>query len=130
MLIVLLVYYPFPIALSLLKKFGVREKDYYRIVSDAHVKKFSYHYSEGLELQPPFLEMKNVVVKDVDFQKDQKDKCFAFLTKWKSMFGSGATYKRLICALLKIQRFEAAEAVCKMLQTASSVSISGMLNFC
>ena len=46
----------------------------------------------------------------------ESEKRIEFFCEWEKRSGSGATYKALICALLKIYCTEDAESVCKLLQ--------------
>ena len=66
---------------------------------------------------PAHLEMMSVVVDDIDrLSVEEDEKRRKFMSQWNSKKGSEATYKNLICALLKFDCKDNAENVCKLLQ--------------
>ena len=57
------------------------------------------------------------MAEDIDkSQKGERENRHEFLLIWKEMEGSGATYKQLITALLKIKCRQDAEKLCEMLK--------------
>ena len=103
--------------LQFLSTYQLAEKDCNGAVSEVHLQEISRSCCKKWRLLPAHLEMKEVVVNDIDrINGDEQEKRHAFLKKWKTVKGSGATYKILIKALLAIEYREDAESVCKLLQ--------------
>ena len=99
-----------------METFGLKEEDCTRVVTDDHLVKFTEDYGEDWRLIHAYLELKSIVARDIDKKNvDERNKRFGFFTKWKTLKLSGATYERLVCALLKVGNRVDAEAVCEML---------------
>lgn len=110
---------------SLMKQFGLEEKDCNGEVADAHLEEFTHHHGEDWRSLPAYLKMKNIVVRDIERKPcGEREKRLTFFIEWKSLVGSGATYKKLVHALLKIKCKQDAEAVCKMLQRTKPTTSS------
>ena len=111
---------------ELIKHYRLAEGDCNRPVSDSHLECISDSHCEHWRKLPAHLDLEAIVVKDIDrSQGDEGTKRLDFFRKWKEIKGSGATYKRLITALLKIDCREDAERVCKMLKGSGRPSASG-----
>ena len=102
---------------QILNTYKLEEKDCDGAVSDLHLEVISRSYCTKWKSLPAHLEMKEVVVNDIDrITGDEQEKRHAFLKKWKAVKGSEATYKKLINALLAIECRQDAESVCELLQ--------------
>ena len=89
------------------------------MVTDKHVDTISRSFCRRWDLLPTYLEMDRDVASDIKKQHremEEEDKKRAFFFKWIEEKGSRATYKKLIIALLEINRVNDAEKVCKLLQ--------------
>ena len=110
----------FTIHADLMESSGLSEEGGNRRVSDIHIEEISRLYCKRWKLLCPHLEMEGIIVSDVDHTgNDEREKRRAFLAAWKENKGSGATYRRLLYALLKIGCREDAEAVCKLYRQAT-----------
>ena len=95
-----------------------------QVVSDLHLEVISRSYCTKWKSLPAHLEMKEVVVNDIDrINGDEQEKRHAFLKKWKAVKGSEATYKKLINALLAIECREEAEGVRELLLSQQSAPV-------
>ena len=101
---------------SLVKQYNLGE-DVKSQVTDKHVEIISRSYCSKWKRLPSHLNMDSVIADDIDHQAvDEDEKRLKFLSTWKTTKGSGATYEKLISALLKIDCVNHAEGVCKILQ--------------
>ena len=104
-----------------MKRFGLSEQDMIKKVSDTHMEKISRSYCSQWRSLYSYLEVDQIVVSDVDrMNSSQREKRCAFFTAWREKMGSDATYRSLVCALLKIGCQEDAECVCKLLSSTDS----------
>lgn len=87
-------------------------------VSAVHLEAISRTCIEKWKSLPPYLGLDTTVADDIDkSEKEPAEKRYDFLKKWKQCKGSGATYRQLINALLRIDCRDDAECVCKMLDS-------------
>lgn len=100
--------------------YSLNEDKYNRKISDKHFDEVSRSHCSRWRSLRARLEMKNIVVDDIDRAPgaDEDEKRLSFFSKWKQKRGSKATYKCLISALLEIECVEDAEGVCKMLKNS------------
>lgn len=109
---------------SLLEHFKLKKEDYNLEVSDRHINDISRSHCRGWKFLPPHLEMKNIVMEDIDRGPgSEEDKRRSFLLKWKQTKGCNATYERLVSALLQIECRRDAESVCKLLKESISTQL-------
>ena len=102
---------------ELLKRYELTEEDLNKPVSDSHVEQISRSSCKHWKSLPGYLGLKPITAEDSDQKHfDPAEKRHDFFLKWKEIKGSGATYKQLIIALLKIDCREDAEAVCAVLK--------------
>ena len=104
---------------SMMKHFQLTDKDLNQQISDCHIAEISDSFCEKWRLLPPYLELEDIVEKDVDREhqgSDESEKRCSFLKKWKKIIGLKATYKMLISALLRVKCRNEAEGVCKLLK--------------
>lgn len=109
--------------MELLKEhFKIKEEDWSKEVSDSDLKEISHSYCSEWRLLPYHLGMKDIVVKNIERNKDdEEERKHAFFRQWKQEKGFDATYKQLISALLKIRHREDAENVCKLLIASANL---------
>ena len=101
--------------------FGLKGEDCIRVVTDAHLEEFTRDYGEDWRRIHSYLELKSIVVRDTDKKPvGEREKRHSFFAEWKFQKSDGATYEKLVSALLKIGNREDAEAVCEMLQSSKS----------
>lgn len=106
---------------ELMKEYGLTERDCNKPVSDNHVECISRSCCKHWKFLPAHLELETITAEDSDRKhSDPEAKRYDFFLKWKEIKGSGATYKQLIVALLKIDCRQDAEAVCNVLKGSSS----------
>ena len=86
-------------------------------VSDIHMLEISRLYCAKWRLLYSPLELDKMVVNDVDHMQNatEDEKRHAFLVTWRERKGCGATYEKLIHALMKIGRQEDAEGIQKLI---------------
>ena len=102
---------------ELMEHFKLAEKDYDKQVGDSHLECISRSHCEHWKRLPAHLGVDPIVAKDIDSgQGDEAAKRHNFFSTWKEKKGSGATYKQLITALLKVDCRQDAESVCEMLK--------------
>ena len=102
---------------SLLSKYQLKEEHISKQVSDKLLDKISRTCCQKWRSLHPWLDMKGIVGQDIDeLSTDGEGKRKAFLEKWKSVKGSEATYKKLVCALLEIECKDDAESVLKLIK--------------
>ena len=103
-------------ATSLIANYGLGD-DVNDQIKDNHVEMISRSYCGKWKRLPSYLNMESVIVDDIDYLAiDEDEKRLKFLSTWKTTKGSDATYEKLISALLKIERVNDAEGVCRILQ--------------
>lgn len=106
---------------SLLQLYKLTEEESNKQVTDSHLDDISRSNCSRWRSLPPQLEIENIVVEDIDREhKGEEEKRKDFFYAWKQKKGSLATYKKLICALLKIECKDDAEGVFKLLQQSLS----------
>ena len=67
---------------------------------------------------PPYLGVECIAIRDIERDgKSEPERRQTFLRKWKQVKGSGATYKAIIAALLKIRCREDAEKICVLVKS-------------
>ena len=72
------------------------------------------HCCEEYWRLPPHLGIEDTVFDDIKRdEKSEPERKLALFKKWKQTKGSGATYKAIIAAFLKIELMDDAEKVCK-----------------
>ena len=101
----------------LLELYHLSEQNCKKQVTDQHLEEISSSCCSKWKSLRPHMEMEEIVEHDIDASPvgGPEGKRRAFFFKWKNMKGSGATYRVLITALLKIRCREDAESVCKLL---------------
>ena len=99
---------------------ALENSDFDKQVSDAHLNDFSTNCcSEDWKLLCPHLKLNGVVAEDIDREPlSPKLKRKSFFGKWKQEKGSDATYRVLVCALLRINHRQDAEYLCKLLKNS------------
>jgi hypothetical protein len=110
-----------------MEDFKLSDTDCSLQVTDAHEEKISSSFCGKWRLLPSHLEMEDIVAEDIDREHpggEESEKRCSFLKKWKKMRGSGATYRKLINALLEAKCRSDAEGVCKLLQNHVSAAPS------
>ncbi len=76
----------------------------------------------------PYLDIPHDVVKWIHPNWTMKQKAdYFFYDCWKERKGSGATYRKLVTALLRIQKKATAVRVCKLLQQHDSLSTAPLV---
>ena len=96
-----------------IRRRSLTEKDCSKQVSDIHLESISSSCCKYWKKLPAHLELETMVADDIDSNyKEEEIRRFKFLLRWKEIKGSGATYSKLIIALLKIKCLEDAEKVC------------------
>ena len=107
---------------SLLDSHHLSEEDINKEITDGHIEVISRSLCGKWRSLPPHVDLDSIVVEDIDrLQSDEGEKRSKFFRIWKAKQGSRVTYKRLICALLKIECTQDAESVCKLLNDGDSV---------
>lgn len=92
---------------SILERFGLSLQDVDRVMSDAHLERFSGSCCKRWERLPPHLQLESYVADDISSSSNTPEvKRYTFLRKWKKIQGSNATYKQLLSALLVIESRE------------------------
>lgn len=100
----------------LVERFQLTEENCDRQVSDSHLEDISRSFCSRWRSLHSYLELEDLVVRDIDREhKEEEEKRNDFFFAWKQKKGSHATYRKLICALLKIEYRNDAEKVCKLL---------------
>ena len=111
--------------LQLMSRYRLTERQYNKQVSDIHLERLSRSGCKQWKSLPPHLELEAIVAEDIDkSQKGERGKRHEFLLTWKEMEGSGATYKQLITALLKIKCRQDAEKLCEMLKKSAKSQLA------
>ena len=101
---------------SLSKKYRLSEAGLNQQVTEQHINDISFSYCKKWRLLPTPFKMEQIVADDINRKcVDEDEKRHDFLLKWTDEKGSMATYKVLICALLKIKCDKEAEGVCKLI---------------
>ena len=108
-----------------MSRYRLTERQYNQQVSDTHLERLSRSGCKQWKSLPPHLELETIVAEDIDkSQKGEREKRHEFLLAWKDMEGSGATYKQLITALLKIKCRQDAEKLCEMLKKSAQSELA------
>lgn len=98
----------------------ILEEQYSKEISDVHMNMIARSCCENWRSLYSYLELEKIVVNDVireySHEESRRD---AFLKKWREKKGCGATYLKLVYALLKIGCKEDAEGVCKIVAGSS-----------
>ena len=111
---------------SLFSHHQVKEEDADKQVSDKHLDEISRTCCRKWKSLRPHLEMEEIVEHNIGRGPgDEEEKRRSFFFQWKDVMGSAATYKMLICALLKINCREDAECVCKLLAQSQGSQETG-----
>ena len=109
-------------SLELIASYHLAEKDTDKQITDEHIEVISRTSCSQWKSLPAHLGLPLITARDIDRGPgDEREKRNTFLTTWKAMNGSKATYKKLISALLKIECREDAESVCELLKNADSM---------
>ena len=107
---------------SLIARYHLTEEDVNKQITDQHIEIISRTSCSQWKSLPAHLGLLPITARDIDRGPgDEREKRNTFLTTWKAMKGSEATYKKLINALLTIECREDAESVCELLKDADSV---------
>ena len=89
---------------QLRRQYNLEKMELKKQVSDRHIQEFSTSHGRRWQSLPSHLELDQIVADDIDCKPiDEDKKRHSFLSRWKRMNGTRATYKVLVCALLKIQ---------------------------
>ena len=109
--------------LQLMGHYRLTERHYNQTVKDSHLEKLSRSGCKQWKSLPSHLKLETIVAEDIDkTQKEEREKRYDFLLKWKNTEGSAATYAQLISALLKIRCRRDAELLCEMVQKSARQS--------
>ena len=113
---------------DLVQFYELSESDCEREINEVDLADLSFTLGQGWRALPSRL---GVPSSDHVFQTEQEEK-HAFLSQWKDVKGSEATYKVLISALLDINCREEAEGMCRMLNASGPGRLEdmGMSNTC
>ncbi len=86
-------------------------------VTDSHVDEITGSNLEDWRSLPSHLELDRIVVNDIkrDYSVE-KERRKGFLMLWKERKGNGATYRRLVAALLRIESRQDAEYIVTLLR--------------
>ena len=99
--------------------FGLKVEEITKVVTDVHLVEFTEGYGEQWQIIPAYLELKSIVARDIKKSNmGERVKRHEFFNEWKTQKKSGATYERLVYALLKIGHREDADALCMMLKSS------------
>ena len=104
---------------DLLQEMNLMAEDCKQMITDIHISEISSRSCKEWKWLGPHLICNNsdIVVNDIDSKAiEEKEKRLKFLQKWVDQEGSGATYYKLIDALLKIPNKKDAEFVCRLVK--------------
>lgn len=104
---------------SLRAHYELAEDDWDKKISDSNLDRISLNCCSNWKLLPSQLELESIIVNDIEKSKTaitETDKRLEFFRQWKEKKGFGATYKKLVIALLNIDQRQDAECVCKLLK--------------
>lgn len=104
---------------ALLVHYNLQERDISQQISDGHIQDLSLSDCSKWRSLPGYLGLHSSVVDDINrdpIALEEGEKRKKFLEKWKKVKGSDASYKSLICALLKIECRQDAESVLKLIR--------------
>lgn len=108
---------------DLIKHYHLREEKCRQQISDVDTDEISRSLCRKWRSLPSHLGMNTIDADDIDRGPgNEEEKRRNFLLKWKHLKGSGATYEKLITALLEINCRADAEGVCKLIQPKQAVS--------
>lgn len=108
-------YLPSPAADTLIKQCGLTDADCNKEIRKSHLEKICRSFCNQWRLLPPQLEVGPAVMEKLEQDYPEEQQKRAFFLQWKEMKGPGASYKRLISALLAVGCKEDAESVCRLL---------------
>lgn len=109
---------------SMLKQYGLTDEDCNSVITDVHLDLISRSCCEHWKSLTSHLGLEAIITNDIDkIPKSEAAKRLDFFSQWKTIIGSGATYRLLITALLKINCGQDAEKVCEMLKESISEGI-------
>ena len=112
---------------SLLKKYELESGECGKKVTECHLQEIANNICENWKWLQPHLKLAKLVVKDINSKfSDEKDKRLEFFQRWVEQEGSGATYSKLVDALLAIKCKEDAEFVLALLQKQKVNGSSGV----
>lgn len=98
---------------------GISQEHLKEQVTSEHIRKISLEMTKW-EDWGSALELTRTQVEDIDREnRTMHTKRLAVLQVWEESFGSAATYKKLVDALLKFKMRKMAEFVCSLLKTPS-----------
>lgn len=86
-------------------------------ITDEHIEEISHSMCSQWESLPAYLDLPPIIVQDINRSSTattEREKRKIFFTTWKDEQGSGATYEKLISALLKIRCRQDAESIIKL----------------
>lgn len=87
-----------------------------REISTPHLESLCTSHFSQWRLLPSHLEVEGISVEGIDCKfAGERERRLAFFFQWKHMKGPGATYGRLLDALVVMKCVGDAEAVCKVL---------------
>ena len=96
--------------------FGLNVEEITKVVTDVHLADFTKDYGEDWEMMPAYLELNSIVARDIKKSNArERERRHEFFDEWKTQKKNGATYERLVYALLKIGNRKDADGVCRML---------------
>ena len=94
-----------------------------RKIAMGHIEEISRKCCKNWRSLPAYLDLEEIIVNDIDHkQQDECGKRHSFLLQWGEEKGAEATYKKLIFALLKINRRSDAEKICEIIATSRDPS--------
>lgn len=107
---------------SLLHRFNLDEGECNKAASKAHIEELCKANCTQWRQLPSPLDVETVSVGEIERSTvEESDRRLSFLSQWKQIKGSAATYRQLIMALLGIKCDEDAANVCKLLKRDATV---------
>ena len=103
---------------ELLREYQLTEEVFDRQISDPHLEEISRTSSTKWRSLPPHLDIPDTTCTVGDIECDsqnEEERQNNFFFTWKRKKGTRATYRKLVCALLKIGCRGDAEKVCRLL---------------
>ena len=109
--------------ISLLERYNLKIEDVSKKISDIHLDEISQSCCSKWRQLLSCLGMKKIVKNDINrLSLSEDEKRSSFFSMWVDEKGSGATYEKLIRALLKMRCMNDAEIVCELIQPKISQS--------
>ncbi len=109
-----------------MEEFGLSEEQFDQVVSESHFEAITLCYSEKWRYLYTDLNMDLISVSNANRRHHHElDKRKAFFSEWKKKRGEEASYRKLVSALLNIDRRQDAEGVCRLLQEGFMEEESG-----